>query len=368
MQLSVKHGWRSSAASGYLRPALRRPNLTVLTGAVAQRVLIRDRVATGVAWVEGGAKRTAEASREVIVAAGGMRSPALLERSGVGQRRRLETLGIDVVADRAEVGENLQDHFMPRLCFETTEPGTVNNLFNSRLTQLAHAWRFLVSRRGLFGDSLLRATAYVRSDRQQELPDLRLQVGLMSAEGRIPKADPRGTTAAARHGLDPRSSFHVGVYGIYPQARGSVHERRADAVTPLAVQPNYLGTQADRQALISGLRIIYALAKRPALAGLINREIRPGLGAASDAEILDFAQRTGHTCWHPTGTCRMGDDPAAVVDPDCRVRGVERLRVIDASVFPVIVSSDTNAPVLMLAEAMAERIRGGPPAPRTPDA
>ena len=141
-----------------------------------------------------------------------------------------------------------------------------------------------------------------------------------------------------------------------------------DAVTPLAVQPNYLGTQADRQALISGLRIIYALAKRPALAGLINREIRPGLGAASDAEILDFAQRTGHTCWHPTGTCRMGDDPAAVVDPDCRVRGVERLRVIDASVFPVIVSSDTNAPVLMLAEAMAERIRGGPPAPRTPDA
>ncbi len=358
LQLSVKDGWRSSAASGYLRPVLRRPNLTVRTGAVARRVLFRDRVATGVAFVADGVEATAEAAREVVLAAGGVRSPALLELSGIGARGRLEALAIDVVADRAEVGENLQDHFMPRICFETTEPGTVNNLFNSPRVKLREAWSFLTTRRGLFGDSLLRATAYVRSDPALPLPDLRIQVGLMSAEGRIPVADPAGATPAARNGLDPNSSFHLGVYGIYPQARGSVHVRSADAGAPLAVRPNYLGTDADRRALVSGLRIIYALARRAPLAGIVTREIRPGLDGASDADVLDFAQRTGHTCWHPTGTCRMGDDAGSVVDEDCRVRGVERLRVVDASVFPVLTSSNTNAPVLMLAERMADRMRG----------
>jgi choline dehydrogenase len=358
LQLSAADGWRSSAASGYLRPVLQRPNLTVRTDALARRIVFRRSVATGVAFTDGGGDATAEASREVILAAGGVRSPALLERSGIGARGRLEALSIEVVADRAEVGENLQDHFMPRICFETTEPGTVNNLFNSSWIKVREALTFLTTRRGLFGDSLLRATAYARSDPAQALPDLRIQVGLMSAEGRIPVANPAGATPAARNGLDPNSSFHIGVYGIYPQARGSVHIRNADAAAPLAVRPNYLGTDADRRALVSGLRLVYALAKSAPLAAIVTREIRPGLSAATDADVLAFAQRTGHTCWHPAGTCRMGDDAGAVVDEECRVRGVERLRVVDASVFPLLTSSNTNVPVLMLAERIADRMRG----------
>ncbi len=359
LQLSVRDGWRSSAASGYLRPVLQRPNLTVRTDAVARRILFRNRVATGVAFADASGEATAEATCEVIVAAGGVRSPALLERSGIGARGRLEALAIDVVADRTEVGENLQDHFMPRISFETTEPGTVNNLFNSSWLKVREAMTFLATRRGLFGDSLLRATAYARSDPAQPLPDLRIQVGLMSAEGRIPVANPAGATSAARNGLDPNSSFHLGVYGIYPQARGSVHIGSGDAAAPLAIRPNYLGADADRRALVSGLRIVYALARSVPLAGIITREIRPGLSGATDADVLAFAQRTGHTCWHPVGTCRMGDDAGAVVDEECRVRDVERLRVVDASVFPLLTSSNTNVPVLMLAERIADRMRGG---------
>jgi choline dehydrogenase len=357
LQLSVRSGLRSSAAATYLRSARQRANLTVLTGAEVRRVLFSGVEAKGVAYRHDGREAEARATREVILSAGAVRSPALLERSGVGQKSRLEQLGIEVVADRAEVGENLQDHFMPRICYETRETGTVNHFLNSRIAQVRETLRFAVSRKGMFAAPPLTATAYLRSDPGLELPDLRLQVGLMSAESRIPAANPGGSTPAARAGLDPHSSFHIGVYGIYPTSRGSVHLRSADPAQPLAVDPNYLGDEADRRALVSGLRLVQSLAASAPLRGVITREIRPALASASDAGLLEYAQKTGHTCWHPTGTCRMGEDTAAVVDVHCRVKGVERLRVVDASVFPFLTSSNTNVPVFMLAERAAQLIR-----------
>jgi choline dehydrogenase len=203
----------------------------------------------------------------------------------------------------------------------------------------------------------LTATAFLRSDDAQELPNLRLQIGLLSAKQRIPAADPYGTTPAARAGLDPDSSIHIGVYDLYPQSRGSVHLRSADPAERLAVRPNYLSTTADRVAIVAGLRHAAALAEARPLKAIITGEIRPAFSAPSDDELLDYAQATGHTCWHPTGTCRMGDDSDAIVDPRCRVKGVERLRVVDASVFPLITSSNTNVPVFMLAERISRMIR-----------
>ena len=358
LQLSTRNGLRSSAAAGYLRAARRRSNLTVQTNATVQRILFRGRAAIGVSY--GPEATEVRARREVILAAGAVRSPALLERSGVGARQRLEALGIDVVADRAEVGENLQDHLMPRICYATSEKGTVNHFLNSRLAQVRDGIRFVLARKGMLAKPPLTATVFARSDDAQALPNLRLQIGLMSAKQRIPTVDPSGPTPAARAGLDPDSSIHIGVYDLYPRSRGNVHLRSSDPTEHPGVRPNYLSAAADRQAIVAGLRHVIALADTRALKAIITREIRPAFPAATDEELLGYARATGHTCWHPTGTCRMGDDADAVVDPQCRVKGIERLRVVDASVFPFITSSNTNVPVFMLAERVAGMIREEP--------
>ncbi len=355
LQLSTRNRLRCSAAVGYLRPARGRANLTVCTNAFAQRILFDRRTAVGVTY--GSPVTAVRARREVIVAMGAVRSPTLLERSGVGARQRLEALGIDVVADRAQVGENLQDHLMPRICYATRETGTVNHFLNSRLAQVREGLEFLLARKGMLAKPPLTATAFLRSDDSQVLPNLRLQVGLMSAKQRIPVADPNGTTPAARAGLDPDSSIHIGVYDLYPHSRGTVHLRAADPAESASVRPNYLSAEADRSAIVAGLRHVMALAGSAPLKSMITGEIRPAFHAPTNDELLGYAQATGHTCWHPTGTCRMGDDDHGVVDPECRVKGVERLRVVDASVFPFITSSNTNVPVFMLAERVAQMIR-----------
>jgi choline dehydrogenase len=252
---------------------------------------------------------------------------------------------------------------MPRFCYRTSEPGTVNRFLDSRLMQVSEGLRFLLARKGMLARPPLTATAFVRSDDRQELPNLRVQIGLMSAKQRIPVADPAGRSAAERAGLDPGSSIHIGVYDLYPASRGSVHLRSADPADPLVVRPRYLSTPEDRRVIVAGLRQVMALAAASPLRSIITAEIRPALAAPSDDELLDYAQATGHTCWHPAGTCRMGSDADAIVDPQCRVQGVERLRVVDGSVFPFLTSSNTNAPVFMLAERAARMIQGGGRAP-----
>lgn len=356
LQLSTRNRLRSSAAAGYLTSARKRGNLAVRTHATVQRVVFAGRAAIGVRCA--GEAGEIRARREVILCAGAVRSPGLLERSGIGARSRLEALGIDVVADRREVGENLQDHLMPRFCFATSEMGTVNHFLDSRLAQMREGLKFVVARKGMLAKPPLTATAFVRSDDAQELPNLRLQVGLMSAKQRIPTADPTAATPAARAGLDAESSIHIGVYDLYPRSRGSVHLRSADPADRLAVRPAYLSDEADRRAIVAGLRHVMALAAAGPLKAIITHEIRPALSAPSDDDLLAYAQATGHTCWHPSGTCRMGADAEAIVDAQCRVNGVERLRVVDASVFPFLTSSNTNVPVFMLGERVADLIRG----------
>ena len=358
LQLSVRRGLRSGAAAAYLRPNLGRPNLKVIANATVHQVLFRNRVARGVAYGLNGQTVKVNAKREVILSAGAIRTPALLERSGIGRRELLEGLGIPLVADRAQVGENLQDHFMARVCFETSEKGTVNHMLNSRWAQIQEVLKFAALRKGMFAGSSLKATGYVRSDPARDLPNLRLQVGLVSSESRVPASGGnRGRTPAARAGLDPKSSFQIGVYDMYPQSHGSAHISSSSPAHSSYIQPNYLKSVVDQRTIIAGLRLVDKLARSSPLSDLIVREIRPALSNPSDEDILRYASTTAETCWHPVGTCRMGSDSASVVDPACRVREVERLRVVDASVFPFQVSSNTNIPVLMLAERVADLIR-----------
>ena len=281
-----------------------------------------------------------------------MRTPQLLELSGLGRRSLLDSHGIQTILDKKEIGENLQDHIMARICFKTSLKETVNYMLGHRTAQAKELLKYLLFRTGLFSGTSLKATAFVRSAPELSLPNLRIQVGLLSAESRVPA---KGTT-----GIDPFSAFHLGVYGIYPKSRGSVHIRSNDIAQAPRVMPNYLQHESDRRDIVAGLQPDKKkLAGTTSMRGIIGGEIRPAASAASPDGLLEFAKSTGGTCWHPTGTCRMGDDESSVVDPQCRVRAVRNLRVVDASVFPYITSSNTNVPVMMLAERVADMIKSG---------
>ena len=349
LQLSTRSGRRSDVGTEYLSPIETRRNLTVMRGALAQRVLIESGRAVGVATTVNGRETVVDARREVIVACGAVRSPQLLELSGIGQPHVLEEHGISVTVVSPHVGEHLQDHIMARFCYRTGETGTVNAMLSRPWQLVGEAARFALARRGIFASATLKSTLYAPSDPARSTPDLRIQIALVSATDRIPKS--------LREGLDPGSAFQIGVYGLYPTSAGATHVRsRSPAVAP-RVQPNYLASEADRRALLAGLNLVRSLADTQPLRSIIEEEIRPGESVRSAEQLLDYARRTGQTCWHPIGTCRMGALGESVVDAACRVHGVRGLRVIDASVFPLLTSSNTNFPTIMLAEKMADTLR-----------
>jgi choline dehydrogenase len=349
MQVSVRKGRRSGASDGYIKPARTRPNLTVLTGAVVQKVLFSQQVATGVIFMRDGKTIQADATRETILCAGAVRTPQLLELSGVGSRALLEQHGIPVVLDRQGVGENLQDHLMARICFETDQTATLNYMLSHRAVQVKEALKYMFFRTGQLSSSSLKSHAFVRSAPGLSSPNLRIQVGLLSAPSRVPA---KGVAA-----IDPGSAFHIGVYDLYPKSRGSTHIQSANVAKPPKVMPNYLQDEADCGTLVAGLQLIRTLAETGPMRAIIRSEIRPTAAIAKPDDLLQYAKATGSTCWHPVGTCRMGSDSSSVVDPQCRVRGLHKLRVIDASVFPHLTSSNTNIPVIMLAEKMAALIQ-----------
>ncbi len=348
LQVSTREGRRCSAAVGYLRPAMGRPNLRVVTGALASAVTFDGTRATGVAYSVGGEPRHATARREVLLAAGAIRSPQLLELSGIGDAARLNEHGIRVVAHRPGVGENLQDHLMPRITFEVNRAITVNDMLGNPLNFARTLLRYLVFRDGLFATTSLTALAYVRGRPGHKYPDIRVQSGLVSAESRF--------STSRKTGIDPFPGFHIGGYFLYPESRGRLHIKSRDANESPAIDANYLSHPLDREMIVAVLRIIRGIAAQPALQRLIVRETRPGSALASDDELLDYARRTAQTCWHPSGTCRMGAGDDAVVAPDLRVHGVESLRVIDASVMPFLTSSNTNIPTIMIAEKGADLV------------
>ena len=285
---------------------------------------------------------------EVILCAGALHSPQLLELSGIGDGETLRSRGVEVVRHLPGVGENLRDHLQPRISFECNAAVTANDLLRSRANAMKAMAHYALTRRGLFATSSFKVHAFARSSANAPHPDVRVQCALVSGPSRY-----------VGDGVDPFSGFHIGAYYINPESRGSVHIRSPDPDQPPAMHANYLDHPDDRAASTSAMQIVRRIASQPALRSVIVREVRPGPGVSSDDELLEFVRDTGQTCWHPVGTCRMGAGADAVVDAELRVHGMAGLRVADASVMPFHVSSNTNVPSMVIGERAADFILRG---------
>jgi choline dehydrogenase len=347
LQLSMRNGRRCSTAIGYLRPAIKRENLTVLTHCTADKLLFDGARCVGLEYLSHGVHHTANANREVILSAGSVESPAILERSGIGNPEVLSRFGIETVVERKEVGENLQDHLQVRMSFEIEGERTINDAMNNPLLGAIEGIRYLFSRRGLLSTSSVTAHAIMRSHDESDHADTKIQLALISGKDRY-SGD--GT------GLDRCSGITLGTFQVRPKSRGTVHVNSRDPSASPVIVANYLREALDRELTIAGLRLIRKVAEQPELKNFIKRELLPGKEISTDAELLEYAGETGQTSWHPIGTCRMGIDPDAVVDPGLRVRGIDGLRVADASIMPTMVSTNTNAPSILIGEKAADLI------------
>ncbi|MFY1700764.1 GMC family oxidoreductase [Micromonospora sp. WMMA1923] len=343
-QVNHDGGRRSSALGGYLRPARQRPNLTVLTGAHVGRLRFDGTRCVGVTYRHGGAEHTADCGREVIVSAGTVQSPQLLELSGVGPAEVLRNAGVPVVHHLPGVGENFRDHFAARLRWRVRQPITFNE--RSRGVRLAgEVLRYLGTRRGLLSLPIALGHGFVRTSDTLDRPDVQFHFA------------PASYGAGSTRRLDTRPGMTVGVYPLRPESKGSIHIRSADPEQPPAIRPRFLDTEVDRATLLAGMRIARRIVEGAPLDAYREFETQPGPDVRTDDELLAYARERGDTSYHPVGTCRMGDDPGAVVDERLRVRGLAGLRVIDASVMPTMISGNTNAASMMIGEKGAALVR-----------
>ena len=355
-QMTIRYGKRSSAAVAYLHPALKRPNLTALTGARILRILIEGGRAVGVEYLEGKETRQAGASAEVLLCAGAVQSPQILQLSGVGDPEALNAAGVAPVHNLPGVGANLQDHLDLSLCWEA--PGIKTAYaYNKGLNRLTTGLNYMLFGQGPARQNFLEAGAFLKSRPDLDRPDLQLHcvLAVMRDHGRTP-AECDG--------------FTVHVCQLRPESCGRIALRSADPLDDPAIFANYLAADEDRRAIRAGFDIVRDLAGQPSLAAIRAGEIVPGEAVKSEAEIDAWIRRSAETIYHPVGTCRMGatGDPMAVVDETLKVVGLEGLRVVDASVMPTLVGGNTNAPTIMVAEKAADLIlrRQAPPAEIVP--
>jgi len=342
-QLTAKNGRRWSTAVGYLRPARHRANLTVATDALAARLLFEGRRAVGVEYRQGDSLHAARAHAEVIVAGGAFNSPQLLQLSGIGPGDLLRAHGIAVVADMPGVGADLQDHLQIRMLYRCTEPITMNDVINNWRHRYRAGLRYILSRKGLLTIGAGYAGAFLRTRAELATPDVQIHFLIFSAD-------------SAGAGLHRFPGFMTSVCQLRPESRGFVRIKSADPRVPPAIQPRYLSSRLDRDTVVAGLKLMRGIMAKPAMRRYIAEERTPGESCKSDADLLAFARATGTTVYHPTSTCRMGSDASAVVDERLRVRGIDALRVVDGSIMPALVSGNTNAAVVMIAEKGADMI------------
>lgn len=360
-QVHILDGQRVSMARAYLRPAMQRRNLTVLAGAAATRVLFdgenaenadntdNARVACGVEYRVGGQLRQSRARREVLVATGAFNSPQLLMLSGIGPGAQLQRHGIATRVDSPEVGANLQDHLCVPIGWRL-KPGAES--YNGSLRgfgMLGSLLRYLLWKRGPLTMPAADVGIFCKSNPALDRPDIQFHALPVS-----------GDFEASKKQAESQPGFTMAPCPLRPASRGSVTLASGDPAAAPLIAPNYLSAEQDRQVLLAGLRWARRIAEAQPFAGLIDHESQPGRAAQDDAALLEFAARVASTVHHPVGTCRMGSDAQSVVDAELRVRGVERLRIIDASVMPTITSGNTNAPTVMIAERAADLILGRP--------
>jgi choline dehydrogenase-like flavoprotein len=346
-QATARNGRRCSTAVGYLRPVERRANLRIEVEALATSVLFEGKRAAGVAYEARGARREAHAAREVILAAGTINSPQLLQLSGVGPRALLDRHAIPVMHDAPRVGEDLQDHFYCRTFWRCNRPITLNDDMLSLWRQAKIGLQYLMFHRGPLAVSAGYAAAFVRTRPEIARPDAQIYFINFS-------------TAKRGGVLHPFSGFTLSVSQTQVESRGSVHIASPDPRAMPAIRYNYLDTENDRRVMVDGLKLIRRIASAAPLRDYVASEEYPGPRVRSDEDWLAFCREAGDTVFHPTSTCRMGTDARAVVDTQLRVRGVDRLRVVDASVMPAVPSGNINAAVIAVAEKAADLIGANP--------
>ncbi|MCG2604597.1 MAG: GMC family oxidoreductase N-terminal domain-containing protein, partial [Achromobacter sp.] len=342
-QVAQRHGRRWSVVDGYLKPAAGRRNLTVECGAHVTRLLFEGKRCVGVAYRKNGQEFTVRARRETLLCLGAVQSPQLLELSGVGSPALLQSFGIPLVHAQPQVGENYIDHFATRMNWRVRNTVTLNEM--SRGWRLARqVARYYTRHKGILtlGKGLVHG--FVKS--APDLPAADVQYFFVHAS----------YANAAERILDREPGMTIGVAQLRPESVGSIHLKSADPLAAPSIRPNFLSAQVDRDSLVGGMRVARRIVQRPALQRYIERELSPGADVDSDEQWLDFARRNGQTIYHPIGTCRMGADAGAVTDPRLRVNGIAGLRVVDASVMPKMVSGNTQAAVMMVAERGAEMI------------
>ena len=342
--VNQKRGVRWNTSKAFLRPVQDRPNLTVITQAQATRLRLDGRRAVGVAARVRGKNAYVSARREVILASGAIGSPQLLQLSGIGPGALLQEHGIPVVHALEGVGGNLQDHLQVRLAFKVKNTRTVNEQANSLLGRIGMGIEYFLFKRGPLTMAPSQLGAFAKSDPALETPDLQYHVQPLSLEK---FGDP----------LHPFPAFTASVANLRPESRGTVRITSPDPFAAPSIRPNYLSTPNDRRIAAEAIRLTRRIAAAPALAPFEPEEFKPGPEFQSDEELARAAGDIGTTIFHPVGTAKMGQDKSAVVDARLRLRGIERLRVADASVMPSITSGNTNAPTMMIAEKAADMIR-----------
>lgn len=344
-QVNQKHGRRWSAARGFLKPALRRSNVKLETHARVSAVIIENGRATGVRYVRNGDTKIARARREVILSAGAVGTPHLLEVSGIGDGARLSALGVQTHAHRPGVGENLQDHLQLRTIYKVAGVPTMNAMYRSLWRRPLMALEYAVFRRGPMSMAPSQYGAFAKSSPEQATPNMQFHVQPLSLD---------------RFG-EPLHAFPaitLSVCNLRPTSRGGVHAVSPDPMTPPAIQPRYLSTPEDCRVAVESLKLVRRIVARAPLAQFRPEEFLPGPGVEDDEALLAAARQIGTTIFHPVGTAKMGlaSDPGAVVDARLRVMGVDGLRIADASVMPTIVSGNTNSPTMMIAGKAAKMI------------
>jgi len=343
-QTTTRNGRRCSTAVGYLRPAMQRPNLRVITEALTEKILFEGCRATGVTFHREGRICTATAAREVILCGGAVNSPQLLMLSGIGPQEHLAGFGLSVVHHLPGVGQSLQDHYSAPIKLKCALPVTVNDVMLSNARKLKAGLQYYMFHRGPLSMISSPAALFARTRPELASPDIKCSLSPFSAE-------------RPQDGLHPWSGFTMIAYQLRPESCGEIKLRSPDPADAPAVHPNYLASETDQRTIVAGLKLCRQILENPHLKPFIASEFQPGPAVESDEQLLDYARRRGGTVYHPTSTCKMGGDPLAVVDAELRVHGIGGLRVADASIMPTVVSGNTNAATIMIGEKAADMAR-----------
>jgi choline dehydrogenase len=343
-QLSTHKGLRCSTAVAYLNPVKQRSNLTILTDSQVMRIIFEGRRAVAIELMRDGQKHVIRANKEIILSAGALQSPQLLQLSGIGPAALLREFNIPIIHDLPGVGENLQDHLQYRLIYELNQPISTNVQLSSLFGKVKIGLDWLLFRGGPLSIGINQGGLFTKVMKSSLTPDIQFHMATLSAD-------------MAGGNVHPFPGFTMSVCQLRPESRGHVRIQSADPLVPPKMVANYLATEYDRDISVAAVKFARKIAQTEPLKSLITREIKPN-NPQSDADLLEFCRNNGATIFHPTGTCQMGpdSDPMAVLDSELRVRGVMGLRVVDCSAMPTLPSGNTNWPAVMMAEKAADFI------------